>query len=1017
MKRRGIRAVISLAAVAVCYTAYARLVVPLIEPPFDPAARNLSQLEPLSDAILDARLAELAPLFPHRTEMLKNAKLLESDQVKLLLQDYRNLGDGRVLIRPCVLVMYPDRDTASGGLPGSHSIIILEAPEGAVFQFDRPFQLGAGRVGRFVSGQLQGAVVLRSAGGDRSEGAAIRVTTRDVTITERRIWTTQPVEFSWGRNRGRGSGMELVFAGGSSLSQVTDAGWQSLGLERFVLRHVDRLHLETVAAEEASADSPDRKLGDARRVVEAACQGPLFFFPQQGTLTLQEAVKVEFRRGDGPSNRLQCGLLTIFLAKSPTNRPGTGPTNASRPPAAPAPSSEAFDWQLEGAVAVGSPAVVTIGVWDADIRGDTIRFDAVRQLVEVEAVQGVEFTRPGSRLRAPVVSGQWTDGPDGPVLVRAVAEGAGDFRAELPGKSGDFVEGAWGQRLSVQREDDELVTRMSGGVRVDSSWGNLAGKDLWLWLGRLAEASPAPSATAILPDLSPRRMLARGDVALRSPRLDADVAELQAWFVPPAPHSFADGFHESGGPGTLAGASLRTSPAGSGRESHYKTAGRILRAELALAPATAVLNAVSMDGDVRIEEDVVPSPQLLPIRLRGEHVELTDVSGPFLTLSMTGGPASLEGRGFGLSGNQIFFERSRNLLSVAGPGGMRLPRTDAASAGPTGFLDLAWDEGMSFDGRIVSVRGNVRGNSPPQRISARSIEARLRETVFLGAFDATPKPQLASLSADGDVRLENERLDEQGRRTALDILDLPRVDLDMISGAIESQGPGLLRTLRLPSALPGSMLPIPVGNPVGGSVSSPAGNPVGGQVEAGSPASPGGSAPADDTAAGLTALFVRFHQALRGNLLQREITCLGRVTVTYGPAPSWNVTALPTDPARLGPSGMILECRELTARQIPDSTTGRPQLELEAVGNVTAEGTTYTARADRAALNESKSLLILEGGGQTAAELFRQEYVGGPVQRTAARRIFYWYDTRTVKIDGAQSLDLSGFSETESYSR
>ncbi|MGQ9606319.1 MAG: hypothetical protein ACUVTW_08975, partial [Thermogutta sp.] len=495
--------------------------------------------------------------------------------------------------------------------------------------------------------------------------------------------------------------------------------------------------------------------------------------------------------------------------------------------------------------------------------------------------------------------------------------------------------------------------------------------------------------------------------------LDADVAELQAWFVPPAPHSFADGFHESGGPGTLAGASLLASPAGTGRESHYKTAGRILRAELALAPATAVPNAISMDGDVRIEEDVVPSPQLLPIRLRGEHVELTDVSGPFLTLSMTGGPASMEGRGFGLSGNQIFFERSRNLLSVAGPGGMRLPRTDTASAGTAGFLDLAWEEGMSFDGRTVSVRGNVHGNSPPQRISAQSIEARLRETVFLGAFDAMPKPQLASLSADGDVRLENERLDEQGRRTALDILDLPRVDLDMISGAIESQGPGLLRTLRLPAAFPGSMLPISVG----GSVSSPVGNPVGGQVEAGSPASAGGSAPADHAAAGLTALFVRFHQALRGNLLQREITCLGRVTVTYGPAPSWDVTALPTDPARLGPSGMILECRELTARQIPDSTTGRPQLELEAVGNVTAEGTTYTARADRAALNESKTLLILEGGGQTAAELFRQEYVGGPVQRTAARRIFYWYGTRTVKIDGAQSLELSGFSETESYSR
>jgi len=994
MNRRGTRAVISFAAIAVCYSAYARLVVPLIEPPFDPAARNLGQLEPLSDVILDARLAELAPLFPRRTEMLKNAKLLESDQVKLLLQDYRNLGDGRVLIRPCVLVMYPDRETAAGGPRGSRQIIILEAPEGAVFQFDRPFQLGAGRIGRFVSGQLQGAVVLRSAGGDRAEDTAIRVTTRDVTITERRIWTTQPVEFSWGRNRGRGSGMELVFAGGSSLSQVTDAGWQSLGLERFVLRHVDRLHLETLASGDTPSDAPERKGGDARRIVEIACRGPLSFFPQQGTLTLQEAVEAAFTRGEGPSNRLRCDLLTVFLAKSPTAQAAAAQGNAVRSPAKSAPAVEAVDWQIEGAVATGRPAAVTLGVWNAEIRCDTLRYDAVRQLVEAEAADGVEFTRPGSRLRAPVVRGQWADGPDGPMLTRAVAEGGGTFRVELPNKAGDFVEGSWRRRLSVQREGDELVTWMSGDVRVDSSWGNLAANDLWIWLGRLAATPPAAAPPAVMPDLSPRRMLARDGVTMRSPRLDADVFELQAWFVPPPPNPSAGGLPESNCPGPLSAASLRASPAGTAGQSHYKTAGRILRAEISLAPATAMLNAVSMDGDVRIEEDVTPSPQLLPIRLRGEHVELTGVSGPFLTLSMTGGPAAMEGRGFGLSGNQIFFERSRNLLSVAGPGGMRLPRSDGATSGAAGFLDLAWDEGMSFDGRTVSVRGNVRGNSPPQRISARSLEARLRETVFLGSFDAVPKPQLASLSADGDVRLENERPDEQGRRAALDILDLPRVEFDMMSGAIDSPGPGLLRTLRTPTALPGSMLPIP---------GSTAGTVT------------GSAAPTDS--AEVTALFVRFHEGLRGNLLQREITCLGRVTVTYGSAPSWEVADLPTDPARLGPSGMILECRELTARQIPDPATSRPQLELEALGNVTAEGATYTARADRAALNESKTLLILEGGGQTPAELFRQEYAGGPIQRTAARRIFYWYGTRTVKIDGAQSLELSGFSEPDRFSR
>ncbi len=1005
MKRRGIRAAISLVAVAVCYTAYARLVVPLIEPSADSSARDLGQLEPLSDLILDARLAELAPLFPHRAEMLKNSKLLESDQVKLLLQDYRNLGDGRVLIRPCILVMYPDRAMQDGDPQRPQQVIVLEAPEGALFQFDRPFQLGLGRMGRFVSGHLQGSVVLRSAGGSPTEENAIRVTTRDVTITERRIWTTQPVEFSWGRNRGRGSGMELVLAGGSSLSQVTDSGWHSLGLERFVLRHVDRLHLESRTSQANAQARGAKQAGEDYHIVEAACQGPLFFFPQQGTLTLQEEVNVSFRRGDNPASRLTCDQLTVFVTKPPSSRSQSSPPPKAVASPQPRPS-QAPGWRVEGAVATGTPALITFGPWAAEMRCDTLRYDATHQIVEAVAQRGVEFTRSGSHLRAPAVRGQWTDGPNGPLLTRAVAEGSGELRFSVPSRDGGFVTAAWRRQLSIQREGEELVAWMSEGSQVHSTWGDLTGNELWLWLAQSAASKNTAEPTPAEPILAPRRMLVRGDVALRSPQLDADVLELQAWFVPFPAIPVAGQPTNPPAVGAIPAASLHASAKGSGNRSHYRTAGRVLRAEIALASATAVLNAVSMDGNVQIEEDATPSPDLLPIRLHAEHVELTDVSGPTLMLSMTGNPAHLEGRGFGLSGNQIFFEQSRNLLSVAGPGGMRLPRREGATSGGMGFLDLTWEEGMSFDGRTVSVRGNVRGSSPPQRVFARSIEARLRETVFLGALETVHQPQLASLFAEGNVRLENERLDEQGRLVTLDMLELPQVELDMVSGAIDAPGPGLLRTLRLPSMLSAAMLPMDSG---GGSVTeqdAPRHNSI-----PESASSPGNSA------SGISALIVRFQQALRGNLLQREIVCMGWVTVKYGSAPSWEVADLPSDPAKLGPSGMILECRELTARQIPDPATGRPHLEMEARGNVTAEGTTYTARADRVSLNEAKTLLILEGGSQAAAQLFRQEYPGGPIQKTAARRILYWYATRTVKIDGAQSLELSGFPESDAFSR
>ena len=61
--------------------------------------------------------------------------------------------------------------------------------------------------------------------------------------------------------------------------------------------------------------------------------------------------------------------------------------------------------------------------------------------------------------------------------------------------------------------------------------------------------------------------------------------------------------------------------------------------------------------------------------------------------------------------------------------------------------------------------------------------------------------------------------------------------------------------------------------------------------------------------------------------------------------------------------------------QQPGQPDHRP-MEMEAIGNVSVEGATFQALANRMTYAEAKDLLVLEGDGRDDAELYRQERVG-----------------------------------------
>ncbi|MGB4727104.1 MAG: hypothetical protein WBH86_06845, partial [Thermogutta sp.] len=423
---------------------------------------------------------------------------------------------------------------------------------------------------------------------------------------------------------------------------------------------------------------------------------------------------------------------------------------------------------------------------------------------------------------------------------------------------------------------------------------------------------------------------------------------------------------------------------------------RLLRFEFQITGNRGELSALSADGTVKVQEKPT-QPDAQPLEVYGEHLEIIGASTPQTVFALTGNPAFVAGRGLSLSGFQIFLDRGRNLVSTSGPGRVEInqgsQKADLLLPVSTERVEIQWSQGMDFDGQTVTFKGNVQLTSARGRIHAEILEAQIRPTIVLSDLKTMQPIQLYTARAVGNVLIENVDVNTQGEVQSRDRLYVSEIAMNWETGAITAPGFGRFLTVRSASFVPG--------NPPHSLRSTPS---QGSGLAHGTTSADGDSPPQPVQP---VALEIIYSQGLAGNVHQRTISCRGRVKAKYGTVDRWDVTQLPDDPAGLGPQGLMLHSDEIAVYQMVTPGMTEPHLELEARGNVTVEGTSHTARARRLAFDESKTLLTLEGDGDVPAELYRQEFTGGPVHKTAARRIYYWYNTKTIKVDDPKSLEVS----------
>lgn len=1006
---RLIRTLTAACVVTCAYFAYALVAVPLIEPEVvHPGGSARATTPPRPPG---ARwLPVLAQHFAPGAWQLEGPKVLQSERAWFLFRDYRNLPDGRVELSPfCLLIFTKPKSDAPADRPAQ--AIVMEALQGAVLKFDEPLDLRLAKIGKLVGGQLVGPITIHSS--PAGTGDDLAIATRDVKLTDNRLFTEHAVDFRLGRNRGSGRQMQIVLATGE---KAVDGPVERTisGLDSFELARDVKMRLELAGRGLLPADGRPGRASDADPPIEITCQGAFRFDLPGLVATFNDQVDVVRLNDAGESDQLNCERLSVLFRRRDANGP-------PRAPGGKEPSAAAPDIEPRAIEARGEPVVVRAPSSLGHARCQRLEYEVDSGRITLEGGEEVLLHQGTNEIRSRRLDYQ-PDRDGG--LGRLSAAGPGWLQGAVAADPAQKYQAQWSEELRLRPFEQFQIVSLIGAASVRySTMGKLSADEIHVWLadaplpaqptaqrrrlsvrtvayrqsagdagvepgaaGLPAEAratNRGPAAGSAAPwsglktrPVEPDRMLAQGQVRIDSPRLSGAVGRLEVRFARSGAASGGNGSAERVEPlpPDVVPFSSLGKPGGAAAPAQYRVEGDTLKIGLTGSATQPQPTDISVEGRATLSEKPSQHDQQ-PLIIKGDSIAVARADEPEATAGVVGKPAYIEARGLTLVGPKIELERSANRLSVAGAGRMTLPGDGALTGQAVGNLEIVWQRGMQFDGRTATFERSVVARGQQQTLHAEWLAVSLDRRIDF-AQPTTAKharPVVEAVECRGELTLENRSFDERGL-VSIDVLQSRDATINRASGAIQAGGPGWVRSVRR-----------------------------------GKPARPGrGARPVEASDEdGLSFLLVTFERGIEGDLNRREITFADGVRAVYGPVADWEDRLPLDDPDALGEEGLLLSADQLTVRQSPTAASARARapLEVETLGNTVAEGDAFTARAHRMTYSEGKDQLVLQGTSTLDAELFRQQKAGGPVSRLLAREIRFWPGANKVEFDGLRTVD------------
>jgi lipopolysaccharide export system protein LptA len=1023
------RYVSALAIVLIAFSAYALVAVPRIDPPVKLRAKSSTDATTTSDTgrRLKNNREKLQHLFPPDSWQLASPKVLETEHGTLLFKDYKPLEDGRIELKPLSLIL----NTAKGatGAKASARPMVLDAPDGALLQFDGATDPSRADFGRLMGGLLSGEIKIYSPPTAPGVNDALSIVTRNVQLDERRIWTPHQVNFRYGPSYG--SGRDLVITlipTEKSAGQASGPAFE--GIKTLELVHLDKLHLESGGeallpgkpkAAKKPANPSDPKTPPTP--VEVTCQGPFLFDFVQRIASFEDHVDVMRLNANGPSDQLNCQLLTFHFKAPPA---GAAPKQKG--------SGPAMSMEVERVVAVGHPVVLRAPSMGATARGERLEYHLDTRRIVLEDRDRVmlldeRFDIEARQLQYEMAENGglgklWAAGP-GRLRARriepATVKTAGAARMRSPitpvsarpdNTAPATLEATWKKELRLYPHKGQHIVALKENATVNvAQMGGFAADEIYVWLNETpAGAAPSPSMSKALGgsgkmQVEPDRMLATGHVRINATQLEGETDRLELWIRKPAPViaplPTVPAPTETGAPPPSAPPPVPAAPAPKPKPlmpkpertappgQKFHLLGDVIRIQLFRAGEETTVEEVTVDGKVKLWDEPLPiagaKPQLF---ITGSALQLRGGMNDNAVVHVLGEPASIEAQGMKLRGANVHLHRSENRLWIEGPGDMQLPLSSDLSGkkldAPSDVL-ITWQQGLEFDGAVALFGGNVQVQTANQQQWARAETLEVTMAKRVNFADAKPgvKPEVQQIAFDRNFALENRSLDKQGKLASIEKMQAESVRIEQQSGRMEADGPGWVSTVRL-----------------GGASNS--------LTSARGAAPPNPASRPTSAAPQFTYLFVEFQLQVVGNLFQHQVEFQRNVRTIYGPVDGWQGTLnIDQRPEQLNEQTVLMECQRLELREMPGSFRDTTSMEMEATGDTVVEGKGFTARASRIGYQDEKQLLTLEGDGRQDAELTRQTTVGGQQSHLKARKIMYWKFDNRVEVDDARMLDLN----------
>lgn len=1010
---------------------------------------QVDSIELPKDAVFRGEDA-LADLFPASAWQRGSCKRLKVKDGMLLFERLEQASeDGtRWTLKPITVVV-----GRGLGPSGSPSPIVISSSQGAVIEFDDPLDvMDGGRPPGISGGQIQGEVLIRRVdralaaepaagdeprqtrhGGAEAEATSLEVRTSNLSISDRKVWTTQPFEMRLGQARLRGEDLTLEFAAAATAPR--DAAEAASILHRMELIYLHELTIPVTddgvlmgrsrGKPPRDVRSPTGDAGTAETGGDAAaasageisvdCGGRVQYDFTSHQLRLVDAVRLAYSRPAGLVDRFECDDLTLTLRD---------PLDSEIRRAGPA------DWLVE-INASGTPAVATLESYDCRFAAAWIGVHVVNGVVEAGGEQGVAI-RHGS-IHAELDKLNYLFDPNRPRRLGSVyAPGRGTLRLESEEWPVRTARWNGGFRFDPFFEASELsgsepdprpgtaTFSLSGEIRAAlRDGGSFQAEDIE---GELAAAVDPPDGGSPLASLQPERIRASGNVRLDAGAIDARTEVLQLFF---ARDAAGPANAESGDADSSAGSGVRQwvrQPRGDAKpvqpvaRPRPVIRGDTIAAELSLAGSNVVAQDLSVRGSVELTHHISMAGKSVPAKMTGARLRLRDGgSQDELQLSGNGeSPARLTfGDGFFL-GPQIHVLPTANLVEINQPGEFRIPSgilpggrpSDDPGKSPVA-ADIRWTQpphcrwggSMTFDGQTVLLRGGVQmdaslvsGQEPwDVYLNGESLRVRLLDDVRLRESETLRDAQVQQVTLthadEKPVHVEAIRKRADGRWEARHVLRAPQLTfMPLGGGKLVGNGPGWYR---------GWLRGLPGERPGGGEPSA------------------ADAADSDDSAA-LTGVHLSYHDSMVGDLEAQTLDFRRGVRIGVRPVANWEETFDAMKMTTITSGESTVDCDTLRLAADPVGFTGRPESRSPTPWEMIADGgVVFRTRneqglvegtASRASYASAKDLFTVRGASDRPAHVRRflpsgeRHFEAAIASMTIRPRDFKVEDVRPVRV-------------------